>query len=191
MLKHAAMAAVAAAALSASPAMAATTINYIGGTTINLGPTGPGEEAGNFTFVVSGDGTFTATYTFTNFNFDPAKGTSTATFSSTDADVITFTGASIDGMAGVLDIVNSEEMNAASVYVWQSPLALGSHTLQFTGNFTPNGNGFATIGGTLTLNAVPEPATWALFILGFGAIGATLRRRSSAVRVSKAKLNFA
>lgn len=27
---------------------------------------------------------------------------------------------------------------------------------------------------------VPEPATWALFILGFGAIGATLRRRRQA-----------
>lgn len=27
--------------------------------------------------------------------------------------------------------------------------------------------------------AVPEPATWAMFILGFGAIGATLRRRNA------------
>lgn len=44
---------------------------------------------------------------------------------------------------------------------------------------------------TATTAAVPEPATWALFILGFGAIGATLRRRSSAVRVSKTKLRFA
>lgn len=42
----------------------------------------------------------------------------------------------------------------------------------------------------ITLAAVPEPATWALFILGFGAIGGALRRRSSAVRVTKAKLHF-
>ncbi|MBJ7412122.1 MAG: PEP-CTERM sorting domain-containing protein [Phenylobacterium sp.] len=30
---------------------------------------------------------------------------------------------------------------------------------------------------TTTLTAVPEPATWGLMILGFGCIGATLRRR--------------
>lgn len=42
-----------------------------------------------------------------------------------------------------------------------------------------------------TSTAVPEPATWALFILGFGAIGHTMRRRSSKVRVAKASLNFA
>lgn len=39
--------------------------------------------------------------------------------------------------------------------------------------------------------AVPEPATWAMLILGFGAIGATLRRRSNAVRVGRGKLHFA
>ena len=33
-------------------------------------------------------------------------------------------------------------------------------------------------GVNLSVTAVPEPATWALFILGFGAIGATQRRRS-------------
>ncbi len=35
--------------------------------------------------------------------------------------------------------------------------------------------------------AVPEPATWALMILGFGAIGATMRRR----RVAETKVRFA
>lgn len=32
--------------------------------------------------------------------------------------------------------------------------------------------------------AVPEPSTWAMLILGFGAVGATLRRRQQTARVS-------
>lgn len=34
-----------------------------------------------------------------------------------------------------------------------------------------------------SLNAVPEPATWAMMIVGFGAVGASMRRRKN-VRVS-------
>lgn len=33
-------------------------------------------------------------------------------------------------------------------------------------------------------SGVPEPATWAMLILGFGAVGATLRRRQQTARVS-------
>lgn len=43
----------------------------------------------------------------------------------------------------------------------------------------------------LAINPVPEPTTWALLILGFGAIGSAMRRRASQVRTAKAKLHFA
>jgi hypothetical protein len=39
--------------------------------------------------------------------------------------------------------------------------------------------------------AVPEPATWAMLILGFGVLGNTMRRRSRGMTRSKAALRFA
>ena len=65
----------------------------------------------------------------------------------------------------------------------------GPTTLRFAAQGTSD-----SLGGyidNITLATVPEPTTWALFILGFGAIGYAMRRRSSKVRVAKASLNFA
>jgi len=44
---------------------------------------------------------------------------------------------------------------------------------------TPGTYTFATPGDTIILNisAVPEPATWAMMLMGFGGLGAMLRRR--------------
>lgn len=42
----------------------------------------------------------------------------------------------------------------------------------------------------LANGAVPEPSTWALLILGFGAVGAGLRRRNSAGARARATLRF-
>jgi len=39
-----------------------------------------------------------------------------------------------------------------------------------------------TISADFEPAAVPEPATWAMMIVGFGAVGATMRRRSSRIR---------
>lgn len=39
--------------------------------------------------------------------------------------------------------------------------------------------------------AVPEPATWAMLILGFGVIGGAIRRRSATVKFSRNKQTYA
>jgi hypothetical protein len=49
----------------------------------------------------------------------------------------------------------------------------GTYTLTIMGN----NNGASSLGGTVTINAVPEPAAWAMMLIGFGAIGASMRRR--------------
>ena len=43
--------------------------------------------------------------------------------------------------------------------------------------------GDASYSGTLSFGtaAVPEPATWALMLLGFGALGVSMRRRRQGV----------
>jgi hypothetical protein len=52
----------------------------------------------------------------------------------------------------------------------------GNIQLQFVGtnDNTPNG---AVIGG-IAISAVPEPAAWAMLLLGFGGIGMMMRRRN-------------
>ena len=181
---------VASVALSA-PATAATviydaTINP--GGTVTLKPAGPGAVSSKLGFSVSGTpGAFTATFNFIN-PFNPAVATGSASFDF-DPDVLTFTSGSF-GPGSTFAIAAPGTGTAITVSL--ANLVAGPQTLTLNGNFAAGGNNFADIGGSLNLvGVVPEPATWALFILGFGAIGATLRRRSSAVRVSKAKLHFA
>lgn len=56
-----------------------------------------------------------------------------------------------------------------------------SETVRYRLNFT-GGNG-SNFNGTANLTAVPEPATWGLMLLGFGAMGGMLRTRRQTPRV--------
>jgi hypothetical protein len=54
-----------------------------------------------------------------------------------------------------------------------------SQTVRYDIAFTGTGPG--TFNGTGNLTAVPEPATWAMMIMGFGLVGGVMRRRSTKV----------
>jgi hypothetical protein len=61
-------------------------------------------------------------------------------------------------------------------------LAAGQHTITIEGNLLGQGG---TYSGVLNIGAVPEPATWAMMILGMGMVGFGLRmrRRTAAATV--------
>ncbi len=56
-----------------------------------------------------------------------------------------------------------------------------SETAVYTLNFA--GGAAGQVGASAQLSAVPEPATWAMMLVGFGAIGGTMRRRNVRARV--------
>ena len=56
-----------------------------------------------------------------------------------------------------------------------------SQTLTFLAIGHPTGQPPVALLDGVSLTAVPEPATWAMMILGFGAIGLMMRRRSQAL----------
>lgn len=63
---------------------------------------------------------------------------------------------------------------------WQSASAIGRVDIL---NAIPNNYVLAAQSGLFQNSAVPEPATWAMLIAGFGFVGSTLRRRRRTVRL--------
>jgi hypothetical protein len=76
-------------------------------------------------------------------------------------------------------------IDTASVLNLSSVAGLWTITVEGTANTD------AGYSGDLRFTAVPEPTTWALFILGFGALGFAMRRRNAQVTATKASLHFA
>lgn len=60
---------------------------------------------------------------------------------------------------------------------------LFSETVRYTLTFT--GGPQSNFNGTANLQAVPEPATWAMMLVGFGAMGVAMRRRRSTATLAQ------
>ena len=119
--------------------------------------------------------TFTEWLTFTN----TLDGIYSITLSTSSAPV-DFTSAILsDGVTNyALSLVGEQGPNE----FWGLPdtfIGAGQYTLTINGNNSNTGS----LGGTITISAaaVPEPATWAMMLIGFGAVGWQLRRRTRPV----------
>lgn len=106
-------------------------------------------------------------------------------FSSTST-LLTITDLIINGVSYASAIVASGA--GQSIAVNNIPIVAGAlNSIQVIGNFD---GGQANYTGNLTFNAtVPEMGTWAMMILGMGAIGFAMRRRN--YRINTPKVSFA
>ena len=134
----------------------------------------------------AGSCTFMDTITFdTPLNFNLASATLTSNFTSTSlGDNLDFLSATFNGNPFTL-APNGQGEYAA---IFNQFITSGTNTIIVSGN-AGNGSGLAQsisagIAGQLTfaqVSSVPEPATWAMMLLGFGGIGFSMRRRPKQV----------
>lgn len=167
------LAAAMAASLVALPAAAATylfqsppgvdgSVDWVFG---NSGGIPAGAFSDTFDILIPGGGT--------------ADGSVTATFTSKATDLL-FTGVSFDGHTFTL-FDPGPGVHDGSL----SPFTItGGLKELIVSGISPGASG--DYSGTLSFAPVPEPATWALMIMGFGGLGAVLRSRRTKARLAAA-----
>jgi len=133
--------------------------------------------------LLNGDVTFAltdATFNLATFNLSPLGGNASNKATSVQVTYIpTF------GGSPITYTLNTNGNNFYGIYGSD-----GEQIQSITfGGYLPEGSGIADIrqvrlaGVQPLTGAVPEPSTWAMLLVGFGAVGASLRRRKSSPRL--------
>ena len=154
-----------AALAAASPAWAAPILTF-------APPSANGSTSGTFSDTGIASGTFTDTITFTL----PAgllSSTISSIFTTDQMTNVSFTSVTLNGLA--YNIVSQGQVEFRTLLA--DPIASGLQTLIVTGTSGGNGSYSGTLSFQAVTAAVPEPAAWAMMILGMGAVGFAMRRR--------------
>lgn len=94
----------------------------------------------------------------------------------TSSPTVDFTSAILSGLGGPYNLLEIEDDGVNEFWRLANPITLdpSTYTLTINGNNSSAGS----LGGSITIvSAIPEPGTWLMMLLGFGAIGFALRRR--------------
>jgi hypothetical protein len=109
-----------------------------------------------------------------NFYVDPSMlGTFSATAATYPASTVTLLEL-LDGGDATTEGSNLLTSTPGTQLTWSNLTAGTWYTFRYTADMATGGD--ISGNGTFT-PAVPEPATWALMLLGFGGIGMAMRRR--------------
>ena len=166
-----------AAAFAVTPAQAAQFITI-------SGPSGTfGDDAVTCAAGTSGPCSFSRTFQFVTpagFNLASADISSIAT--SNPLTNIDFTAVTLNGVNfNILSTGTQEFRNLLN----QALISGGNNIISVTGTT----GGEAAFSGNLSFAAtspVPEPATWAMMLMGFGAVGYSMRRRTVGYKIAQA-----
>jgi len=172
------MAAAAAAATLMGVANAASATNY----TITLTALPGGSQTGGFSATVVGTGPTTFSDTF-NFTL-AAPGSANATITTillNGLNNLNFTVGQVllDGLIP-FNVVTGGSSAPDTATLTATNIGAGAHTIVVNGSIAAGSTG-GSYAGVLNVAPVPEPATWAMMILGMGMVGMGLRMRRRAV----------
>lgn len=158
----------------------AGTVDIQWGWNSNVGPTGLTTQINtngaipnwSYTFTATGDGSFSGRYSVAAtgdvYGLQPIYGTGDMPFGPYGGDVNdpngagSFSVALVNGTTYTMGLFNFGNLGSAS-------------------SFDANGSARALVDWTISYNVVPEPASWAMMITGFGLVGAAARRRRTAI----------
>lgn len=139
----------------------------------------PAPDAGNFDADHAVDGIYIYTETFSLAGYKASTAAFSGQFASDNTvDSITLNGTTLAASGG--SFTSYQPFSSAG-----GTFVAGVNTLTFTVRNFANGAGSNPTGlrveVTGTADAVPEPASWALLVVGFGLVGTAARRRVRAV----------